>query len=146
MRSSPLKRSSKGLRRSRRKKRTEAEEIAHDEFVEAARRQRVCAVSGKGGLFDPHHVVEQQWLKQNGLPLDDKRNALRLNPDIHANHTTKMTKVPMRCLTDDNFEYAFEVMGIKAVEYLARNYEGTDPRYERASQLAEDKWEAEHAD
>lgn len=143
MRSSPLKRG-KGLKRTGRKRRTPEEEWAHREFVEAAREQRVCAVTGKRGPFDPHHVVEQQWLTREGLPLDDRRNALRLSPDVHANHTTKTTKVPMRCLTDANIEYAFEVMGIRAVDYLARHYEGTDPRYERASQLVEEEWDREH--
>ncbi len=143
MRSSPLKRSSKGLRRRPKPKRTEAEQLAHTDFVEAARRQRVCAVTGKGGAFDPHHVVEQQWLKREGLPLDDRRNALRLNPDVHANHTTGAAKVPLRCLTDENVEYVFEVMGVRAMDYLERKYDGTDPRVERAARLADEKWERE---
>jgi len=145
VRSSPLKRGSKGLKRKPKKRRTEAEALAHRAFVEEARSQRVCAVTGKGGAFDPHHVVEQQTLKREGVPLDDRRNALRLNPDIHANHTTKTTKVPMRCLLDCNFEYAFEVLGVRAVEYLERNYEGTDPRFERAAEVAEREWEASRA-
>lgn len=143
MRSSPLKRSSKGLRRKSKPKRTEEEQIAHQEFVEAAREQRVCAVTRKGGAFDPHHVVEQQWLKREGLPVDDRRNALRLNPDVHANHTTGAAKVPQRCLTDANIEYVFEVMGVRAKDYLDRKYDGTDPRVERAAQLAEEQWEKE---
>lgn len=143
MRSSPLKRSSKGLRRKPKRKRTEEEHIAHRAFVDAARDQRVCAVSGKAGPFDPHHVIEQQWLKGEGLPVDDRRNALRLNPDVHANHTTGAAKVPQRCLTDANIEYAFEVMGVRATDYLARKYGGTDPRVERASQLADERWEQE---
>ncbi len=100
-------------------------------------------MTGKGGAFDPHHVVEQQWLKREGLPLDDRRNALRLNPDVHANHTTGAAKVPLRCLTDENVEYVFEVMGVRAMDYLERKYDGTDPRVERAARLADEKWERE---
>lgn len=142
MRSSPLKPGSKRLKRKPKKKRSAEEELAHLAFIEAARSQCVCAVTRQGGAFDPHHVVEQQWLKREGFPVDDKRNALRLNPDVHANHTTKVKKVPMRCLLDSNLEYAFEVMGVRAIDYLERNYEGTDPRFERAAEDAERAWQA----
>jgi hypothetical protein len=143
VRSSPLKRSSKGLRRKSKPKRTAEEVIAHQEFVMAAREQRVCAVTGKSGPFDPHHVVEQQWLKREGLPVDDRRNALRLSPDVHANHTTGVKQVPQRCLTDENIEYVFEVMGVRAKDYLDRKYDGTDPRVERASEIVDAEWEKE---
>lgn len=131
------------LKSKPRRARTDEEALAHREFVEAAREQRVCAVTGKSGPFDPHHVVEKSWLKREGLPLDDRRNALRLSPDVHANHTTGMEQVPQRCLTDANIEYAFEVMGVRATDYLARKYSGSDPRVERASAVAEEQWQRE---
>lgn len=129
------------LKRKRRPARTEEEVLAHNDFVEEARKQRVCAVTNKPGPFDPHHVVEQQWLKREGLPLDDRRNALRLNPDIHANHTVAAKKVPATCLLDCNIEYAFEVMGVRAKDYFDRKYEGTDPRIEAAAKVADEEWE-----
>jgi hypothetical protein len=72
------------------KAREDAERLA---FKMAAAGQVVCAVCGRGGNFDAHHVIEQQELKDRGLWLWDPRNALRLcaRPDMgcHQQHTFK---------------------------------------------------------
>lgn len=118
----------------------EIEEANMRAFKQAAWEQRACAVTGdtadvmedgsKG--WEAHHVVEKRWLKANFKPLWDWRNALRLRPDVHGQHTTRMKPVPLRCLTDENIQFAFEVMGYMAYDYLTRLYTGDDPRVEAA--------------
>lgn len=132
--------------RSPRRYRTdkEIEESNLRAFLQAAWEQRACAVSEDGRDFvdgqknwEAHHVVEKRWLRANYLPLYDRRNALRLRPDVHHLHTVGAKRVPLRVLTDENIEYAFEVMGASAYDYLTRLYDGDDPRVERAFEIAE---------
>lgn len=123
------------------------ERDAREGFKRAAWRQRACAVSGDARDFDPktgknweaHHVVEARELKARGLNhlLWDERNALRLRPDVHRRHTNRMEPVPLRCLTQDNIDFAFEVMGASAKDYLERLYTGTDARVQRAFEVYE---------
>lgn len=104
-------------------------------FWEAARDQRVCAVTGKAGEFEAHHVVAKEFLKRLGKDPWDPRNALRLLPRIHEQHTNAFDAdhiVRIRQLKDVNIEYAFEVLGAGAHFYLRRHYAGYDPRIELA--------------
>lgn len=145
---------------SRRLSGPQAEAERRRRFAQAAWEQRQCAVTLdmrdraigqiKGGRnFEAHHVVEKSWLKRHGFGpsiIWDERNALRLRPDVHRQHTNRSKPVPARCLLDCNIEFAFEVMGPVAEEYLHRLYSGgPDPRIQRASKLAEEKMEAEIA-
>lgn len=100
-------------------------------FHEEARYQGMCANCGKiGGDWEAHHVVEKQELKNQHAPLNDTRNALRLcigPASCHGGqHTIK--RVMLTALTDDNYEFAFEVLGTFAYDYLRRRYSGDDPR------------------
>lgn len=122
------------LRRSRHlTTRTDIEIANQQNFKEAARYQRVCAVCGSGKSWDAHHVVAKSKLKREGLFWWDTRNALRLcdefsDNDCHGKHTAGEKKVPLSALTDDNISYAFEVLGPRAVDYLRRTYSGEDAR------------------
>lgn len=101
------------------------------EFAMAARYQRLCARCGKNGLYEAHHVIEAQYLRINGHPAYDPRNALRLCPACHHRHTVRADPLPLTCLTDENFHYAFDLLGEKAEGYLRTHYAGEDPRLER---------------
>jgi hypothetical protein len=149
-RSGPLKRN-KGLKRGKplRRKRfhpqykptpeaiASAEKRARQEFRLAAMEQRVCAVCGKATPYwDAHHVVERQYLSQNGHPIWVKRNSLRVcdqhsKDDCHGKHTRGTRRIKLRELTDDNIEYAFALLGLYAYDYLRQHYDGKDPRIER---------------
>jgi hypothetical protein len=98
-----------------------------ESFRAEAKWQGVCAVTGKGGAFQAHHVVERQELKRRGLPEWDPRNALRLAPRAHDRHTLAVRRVKTKELTDDNIEYAFEVLGDAAQDYLRRYYDDDEP-------------------
>lgn len=107
-------------------------------FHDEARRQRICAQEGcrRNWPWHPHHVIYRQELQKMGITditvLWDKRNALRLCPDCHMNHHN-LHHVKLKCLTDANYEFAFEILGDRAGDYLRQHYDGDDPRL--------DKWE-----
>lgn len=132
---------------SRRRSSTDEERAAKEGFLRAAWHQRACAVSGDARDWDPqigknweaHHVVEAAELKRRYRfdVLWDERNALRLRPDIHRRHTNRMEPVPLRCLKQDNIDFAFEVLGASARDYLGTKYTGSDARVQRAFEVAE---------
>jgi len=117
-------------------------------FKLEARFQRVCANCGGVGPFHAHHVVDKQTLRRQGLEknqLYDTRNALRLCEGLttkrcHFQHENlklrdpwgKVTTGKLRTtkLLDDNIEYAFEVLGAYAVDFLRQEYDDIehDPR------------------
>jgi hypothetical protein len=135
---------------SRRLTETEAEQ--RRAFQEEAYRQRACAVTydardwvATGKNWEAHHVVEARWLRMHYLPVYDARNALRLRPDIHNKHTNRSGIIEQRFLLDCNVEYAFEIMGPAAKDYLDRLYVGPDDRVQRASEVANKQMEDEIA-
>lgn len=108
-------------------RRTAEEEAAYALFWEAARKQRACAVKGcRNKDFDPHHAILEQHLRDRGLPRYDARNSLRLCRDHHfGHHGTK--KLPTTVLTQVNIDYAAEVLGDFAYDYITRRYDYSDP-------------------
>lgn len=109
---------------------SDEEAAARRLFHEEAWGQRCCAVCGKVGPFDPHHVVEKKKIKsiRRKETLWDTRNALRLCPGCHANHTGASKKVPLTKLTDANYGFAFWLLGGAAFYYLRSHYDGEDRR------------------
>lgn len=109
-------------------------------FRAEARWQRACAVCGAvGGGFHAHHVVPKHLLRRLGLPLYDTRNALRLcdggglrlccHMQFEWGGVSK-TEIPVRCLTDQNICYVWEVLGVTVVQ-IERKYSpfDQDPRW-----------------
>lgn len=103
------------------------------EFHLAALGQRICRRQGcrSTEFGGGHHVVYQQELRHVGRAdaLWDKRNALRLCPTCHAN-AHNLHHIDLTQLTDANYEFAFEVLGARAYDYLRQKYDGDDPRLE----------------
>jgi hypothetical protein len=144
---------------SQRRRDQEAETERRRRFAQAAWEQRGCAVTldqrdylpvgPKGKNWEAHHVVEKSWLKRHGFGpsiIWDPRNSLRVRPDVHRRHTNRSKPIPIACLLPQNIEFAFEVMGPTADEYLHRMYSGDpDPRVKRAFTLAEETMEKEIA-
>lgn len=80
--------------------------------------------------YHAHHVVYDQELQRRGLPRWDKRNALPVCPKCHERHHKRMQAIPLICLTDENIEYAFAVLGAYGYDYLRQRYAGDDERLE----------------
>lgn len=112
-------------------------------FREEARWQGLCAKCGQGGPWHAHHVVDKRILqdrcKLRGNALYDTRNAMRLCEGLdgnrcHFNFENRVIKIATKILTDQNIEYAFEVLGPYAADYLRAQYDDSEPdaRIERA--------------
>lgn len=107
-------------------------------FRQEARWQRVCAVCKQAREFHAHHVVDMQTLRNQcgivGNAAYDTRNALRLcqalgDPEVrcHFQHEHSMRNVKTKELRDENVEYAFEVLGAYAYDFLRREYDDSEP-------------------
>jgi hypothetical protein len=107
-------------------------------FHEEAQKQRICRRPGcrSNWPWHPHHVVYRQELEKLGIDdmaiLWDPRNCIRLCPTCHANQHG-LHHLPLTCLRDANYEFAFEHLGERAGSYLRAKYDGDDPRL--------DEWE-----
>lgn len=75
-----------------------------------------------------HHVVYEQHVKREGGDRWDPRNALRLCVSCHSSHHRRGRVVPLVALRDENYEFAAELLGSAAYDYLRRRYAGEDPR------------------
>lgn len=119
---------------------TEVRVIANPaSFRSEARWQRVCAVCQKPGRFVAHHVVYEQhlrnWYGLRGNALFDTRNALGTHSSCHTGKQhSGSQRIKTRDLRDENIEYAFELMGVRAYNYFERFYDNSspDPRIELA--------------
>lgn len=105
----------------------EADRIAHTFFRGAAAKQGRCQhpdCPKPSAPWDPHHVVYEQHVIKAGFPKDDTRNALRLCRDCHFNHhhTGGPARIPLAAIPDAAIEYAREVLGDYAIDYLAAKY------------------------
>lgn len=72
-----------------------------------------------------HHVVKQQDLDDVGGDPADSRNALGLCTICHERHHKATRKVRGSELRTENFEFARELYGDYAEDYLARYYDMT---------------------
>ena len=108
-------------------------------FHDAARGQKVCRMCGRGGPFQAHHVLLKQTLAREGAPLWTAANALRVCHECHARHHQRVAVIPLMNLTQANIDFAFDLLGAYAFDYLSRHYAGTDPRVDNALSAAEQK-------
>jgi hypothetical protein len=108
-----------------------------ESFKAEARWQVACAACGKVGRpFQAHHVVDMATLRNycglRGNALYDTRNSMRLCEGLdtdrcHMQFENRRIRISTRKLTDDNIEYAFEVLGLYAIDYLRQEYDDSDP-------------------
>jgi hypothetical protein len=75
-----------------------------------------------------HHVIYRQELKWRDADVWDGRNSLALCAAHHTTHHHQITPLPLAALRDENFAFAFEIMGAAAYDYLRRRYVGEDSR------------------
>lgn len=129
------------------KKPTDIEIANRRAFHEEAWRQRCCAMCGKTGAYQSHHVVEKQKLRIEGR-LDvkwDIRNCLRLCDSCHSAHTGGWRRVTLDRLTDLNYEFAWDILGMASAQYLRDRYNGTDDRWKALDAKCDEALEAARA-
>jgi 5-methylcytosine-specific restriction endonuclease McrA len=68
-----------------------------------------------------HHVVYRQH-----VPVEmawDPRNSMPLHDDCHERHHNASRRIPLSALSEENLEFASEVLGEAAPYYLERRYD-----------------------
>lgn len=75
-----------------------------------------------------HHVVYAQEVRRRGGDLKDRRNLLALCWRCHMDHHARTDVLPLTVLGDVHIDYAIELLGAYAFDYLERRYAGRDPR------------------
>lgn len=83
---------------------------------------------GAATKLDEHHVVYRQHIRSHGGDEWNPRDALLLCAACHQSHHKRGRVLPLVALRDENYEYAFELLGPAAYDYLRRYYAGDDPR------------------
>ena len=69
-----------------------------------------------------HHVVYQQHVRKRGGDLGDERNFLPLCYECHRRHHSRHAVLAASCLPDAAWQFADELMGEAAPDYLGRYY------------------------
>lgn len=88
-----------------------------------------------------HHAIYQQAIRRADKAryatlIKDERNLVPVCLDCHACHHNRVDPLELAILPDSVFEFARELLGPGAAyEYLARLYQGSDPRLERLNEL-----------
>ena len=72
-----------------------------------------------------HHVCYQQHVRKHGGELDDARNLIPLCYDHHRRHHSRHEVIPQSSLPPAAVEYAHELLGDAAGDYLNRYYGGS---------------------
>lgn len=83
-----------------------------------------------------HHVVYRQHVRREGGDEWDPRNALPLCDSCHSRHHRRSRVIALSVLPASALEFASELLGAYAFDYLRRYYGGKDPRLERTGAAA----------
>lgn len=97
-------------------------------------RCRVCLMKRAAHT---HHVFYEGELRRRGLPKYDHANLMALCVDCHFNHHNGSKRIPLSLLTEENLEYAFNILGAYAYDWLRRRYAGEDLRLEERLRRSE---------
>lgn len=135
MKHTALKRGTSALKRSRINPRSAkraaavaepdpAELAGREAWHHATVRDRRCACCGKRGHVHGHHVILARHVRQRGGDVWDLRNRLSLGDDCHLNHHHggARQKIPQSALRPENVEFARELLGVDAQDYLDKHY------------------------
>lgn len=103
----------------------ELENLARQAFRDFAK-GKACAKCRTRRAAHSHHVVYEQELSRRGAALWDTRNALPLCFHCHNEHhkpgVRSDMRVPLGSLRPENINYAAEVLGDYAMDYLHKRY------------------------
>ena len=112
-----------------------AEELARDAWHAATARDRTCAHCGQRGQLFGHHVVLARHVRAAGGDVWDLRNRLGVLHACHmAHHSGGLDqRFDQTMLRQENIDFAYELLGDRAQEYL-------DKHYPRTPVSRADKW------
>lgn len=81
-----------------------------------------CLCGCGGAAEQLHHVIYQQHVKRYGGDLSDPRNFMPLTYDCHRRHHSRHAVIPRSALPTAALEFADELLGDYADDYLRRRY------------------------
>lgn len=88
-----------------------------------------CVVCGSDYRPQLHHVVYAQHVRDKKGDPWNPADSLTLCNGCHCrHHAAPNWKLPLSYLRDENYAFAFDLMGPAAYDYLRRRYDGEDPR------------------
>lgn len=83
-----------------------------------------------------HHVIYRQELRRRRGDMKDRRNLIPLCLRCHERHHSRIAPISLSNLPDEVFDFAYELMGPAAYDYLGRHYAGEDPRLDALIEAA----------
>lgn len=83
-----------------------------------------------------HHVIYAQHVEREGGDLKDGRNLVWVCFSCHGAHHGRSKPFELQRLPDSCFEFAGELMGPAAFDYLRRRYSGEDLRLDALLAMA----------
>lgn len=105
----------------------------------AERCEHPCCPAPGGGSrgLSLHHIVYRQHVRRASGDVWDPRNALTLCDCCHLAHHRRGRLIPTSVLPDAALDFAFELLGPAAFDYLTRRYGPPDDRLLDRLALAE---------
>lgn len=88
----------------------------------------LCRSCWRRPAIHQHHVTYKVKVLIEGGDLYSPLNALALCGPCHAGHHLASDRVSLASLRDENYAFAFALLGPAAYDYLRRRYAGDDPR------------------
>ena len=90
-----------------------------------------CVVCGSSDRLQLHHVVYEQRVRAAGGDACDPRDSLTTCIRCHCGHHHGLRgRIPLTLLREENLDFAFDLLGTAAYDYLKRHYVGEDARLE----------------
>jgi hypothetical protein len=126
-RKTPLKQRAPEQRTRKQKQARRAERYTAERNWHASRGAR-CVGCGASDRLTSHHICYRQHVLRASGDIWDARNSLTLCDHCHAQHHARSKPIPLAYLPDAALEFAFDLLGPAAVDYLGRHYSGDDAR------------------
>lgn len=86
-----------------------------------------CLMCPARAVHDHHAIYRQEIARRKG-DQKDPRNLVPLCFDCHGAHHGRSRVIFLTDLPDSVYEFATELMGPAAFDYMSRRYSGGDPR------------------
>ena len=88
----------------------------------------VCGRTRRSARLALHHAILEQSIRREGGDWYDTRVGMTLCESCHQAHHRRVRVIPLVLVPDSAIEFAYELLGPGAYDYLLRHYQGPDPR------------------
>lgn len=85
-------------------------------------REGQCRVCGSRRNLQGHHTLYRQHLRAERADEWDLRGELTVCERCHVDHHAAVKRIPVSALREENLAYMLDLLGERAIGYLARTY------------------------